>query len=117
MAKLSVIIPVYNTDFEMFSKCLESVHNSSIKDLEVIVVDDGSSVDYSSLIKKYKNFKFFKNENMGTLEARLFGVSHATGDYVGFIDSDDALSFNYLEAMVTRATQTNADIVINDWAF
>ena len=117
MAKLSVIIPVYNTDFEMFSKCLESVHNSSIKDLEVIVVDDGSSVDYSSLIKKYKNFKFFKNENMGTLEARLFGVSHATGDYVGFIDSDDALSFDYLEAMVTRATQTNADIVINDWAF
>ena len=117
MPALSVIIPAYNTKIEYLSTCLDSIANSSLKDMEVIVVDDGSTVDYKELKEKYSNFTFYKIENQGTLKARLFGLSKASGDYIYFIDSDDAISFDYLEAMLLTAKQTGSDIVFNDWAF
>ena len=88
---------------------------TSLTDLEIIVVDDGSTTDYSEILKEYSNVKYFKTENQGTLSARLFGISQATGDYVCFVDSDDTISFNYLETSLKNAD--NYDIVINDWAF
>lgn len=117
MAKLSIIVPVFNTKVEFFVTCLESLKNLSVKGLEVIVVDDGSTENYDNLKKKYPNFKFFKTENKGTLSARLFGIEKATGDYVAFVDSDDKVSFDYYEAMLFMAEETGAEIVINNWAF
>lgn len=117
MPALSVIIPVYNTKIEYLSNCLDSIANSSLIDMEVIVVDDGSTIDYKELKEKYKNFTFYKIKNQGTLKARLFGLSKASGDYIYFIDSDDAISFDYLEAMLLKAKETGSDIVFNDWAF
>lgn len=117
MAKLSVIVCVYNTNEDLFGKCLKSLFDSSEKDLEIIVIDDGSTVDYTNLIKKYKTIKYFKTENHGTLKARLYGISKATSPYVCFADSDDTVSFMFYEAMLARAEKTNASIVFNDWAF
>ncbi len=115
--KLSVVIPVFNTDFELFDECLTSVFDSSISAIEVIVIDDGSSVDYEKLKKKFPRARFVKTENQGTLAARIKGIELATGDYIAFVDSDDKVSFDYFEAMVARASVTSSDIVLGDWAF
>ncbi len=117
MPKLSVIIPVYNTDIKYFSHCLESIYNSSLKDLEVIIIDDGSNKNYDELKIKYPNFNFYKTNNQGTLHARLYGLTFAKGEYVSFIDSDDSISFDYLESMLKCSENNNADIVFNDWGF
>lgn len=117
MAKLSVVICVYNTDEIYFEECLKSVFNSSLKDIEVIIVDDGSTKDYSKLIKKFNDIKYIKTENQGTLAARILGVKTATAPYVCFVDSDDYMSFIYFDASIKKAMQTNADVIINDWAF
>ncbi|MBQ8451708.1 MAG: glycosyltransferase family 2 protein [Clostridia bacterium] len=117
MEKVSLIICVYNTELSFFEECLNSIQNSSLKNYEIIVIDDGSSVDYSKLQKKFLRAKFIKTENHGTLSARLEGIKNATGDWIYFIDSDDTFSFDYVEAMLLRAQQTGADLVLNDWAF
>ena len=114
MKKLSVIVCVYNTEESLFKTCLNSIFNSTIKDLEVIVVDDGSTKNYESLLKKY-DVKYFKTENKGTLSARIFGVKKCSSPYVCFVDSDDTISFNYLEGSLNSIL--DSDIVINDWAF
>ena len=114
MNKLSVIICVYNTDEYMFENCLKSVFNTTIKNKEVVIIDDGSSKDYSSIVRNF-NVKYLKTENQGTLKARLFGIKQSTGDYVCFVDSDDFLSFNYFQAGLTAIK--DADILFNDWAF
>lgn len=117
MAKLSVIVCVYNTKIEYLSDCLNSIKKNTQKDLEIILVDDGSTVDYSGLIKKYDNVKYIKTENQGTLAARLEGIKNASGEYLCFADSDDTMSFCYYEPMVKALENQNADICINDWAF
>lgn len=115
--KLSVIVCVYNTDEEYFEECLHSIFSCTAKNLEVIVVDDGSTKDYSKILTKFNKVKYFKTENQGTLKARIFGIKQATGDYVVFCDSDDFVSSLYYSAMIQKAEQTGADIVLNDWAF
>ncbi len=118
MAKLSIVIPVYNTEETFLNECLNSVFNSTIKDIELILVDDGSTKDYSNLVKSYgKKINYFKTENQGTLKARLFGISKSTSPYVCFVDSDDTISFCYLEALLAKITEENADVCFNDWAF
>ena len=117
MSKLSVVICVYNTDEKYFEQCLKSVFDSTMNDLEVIVVDDGSNKDYSKTLKKFPKVKYFKTENQGTLKARIFGARKATGSHICFVDSDDTVSFCYFEAGIKKAEKSNSDIVVNDWAF
>ncbi|MBO5287212.1 MAG: glycosyltransferase family 2 protein [Clostridia bacterium] len=114
--KLSLIVCIYNTPKEYFESSLKSVYHSTLKDFEVIVIDDGSTVDYSEIVKKY-NPVYVKTENRGQLAARLFGLMLAKGEYVAFFDSDDTVSFNYHMPMVREAIESGADIVLNDWAF
>ena len=85
MIELSVIVPVYNTNINYFFNCLKSIASSSIKNMEVIIIDDGSSIDYSELQQAFPNFKFVKTENQGSLHARLFGLSLARGEYVALL--------------------------------
>lgn len=117
VAKLSVVVCVYNTNEKLFDDCLYSIFESSMTDLEVIVVDDGSTVSYLKLQKKYPKAKFIRTENQGTLSARLTGIKAATSPYVCFVDSDDVVSFVYFEASLKQIEETDADIVLNDWAF
>lgn len=114
--KLSIIICLYNTKKELFEKCLGSIYTSTLKDFEVVVIDDGSEEKYDEIIEKY-NPVYVKTPNRGQLAARLYGIMLANGEYVAYVDSDDTVSFNYHEPMVKHAINNQCDIVINDWAF
>ena len=114
--KLSLIVCLCDTKIEYLEKCLNSIYTSTLKDFEVIVVDDGSSINYSEIIEKY-NPVYVKTNNRGHLAARTYGLMLARGEYVAYVDSDDSVTFNYHMPMVDLAESENADIIINDWAF
>ena len=114
--KLSIIVCVYNTKEESFAKCLDSIRSSTLKDYEIIVVDDGSANDYGEILKKYSPV-YVKTQNRGQLAARLYALLLAKGEYVAYVDSDDGVTFNYHEPMVNCAISEGCDIVMNDWAF
>ena len=114
--KLSVIICVYNTSYDYLEKCLSSITSSTLSDYEIVFVDDGSSVDYTEFLAKYK-VKYTKTENRGHLAARIHGVEISEGEYITFVDSDDTVSKNYHLPMLLAAESEGADIVINSWAF
>ena len=116
--KLSIIICIYNTNKEQFNNCLCSISNSILENFEVVIVDDGSTIDYSDIISSHSqtlNINYIKTKNHGTLNARLLGIEKAKGDYVCYVDSDDSISFCYHQASMLEIG--NADIIINDWAF
>ena len=108
---------VYNTDEQLLKESLDSIFASAEKNIEVVFVDDGSTKDYTKLLKKYENVQYFKTENQGTLKARIFGAKKAKSNYICYADSDDTVSELYYAAMLEKAKQTNADVVVNDWAF
>lgn len=117
--KLSIIVCVYNTPVEALAKCLDSVYTSTLgktKDFEVVLVDDGSDLNYGEIIKKY-NPVYVKTENRGHFAARTYGLMLSHGEYVTYLDSDDTVTFNYHRPMVEAAEGCGADIVLNDWAF
>lgn len=115
---LSIIICVYNTEKDKFKHCLSSISNSILENYEVVIIDDGSTIDYSDLITYYSekmNINYIKTENNGTLKARLFGINKCKGDHICYVDSDDTVSFCYHQASMFEIK--DADILINDWAF
>ena len=115
--KLSIIICVYNTAIDYLKDCLNSISNSTLNcEYEIVFVDDGSSLDYTSLLSEH-NISYYKIENRGHFGARLYGIKAARGEYVAFVDSDDTVSKNYHRPMLEKAEMTDADIVINSWAF
>ena len=97
MKKISIIIPIYNVE-KYLEKCLNSVEKQKYKNIEVILVNDGSTDKSQEIIKKYqenyKNIKALKKENGGLSDSRNYGVKNATGDYICFIDSDDYIDEN-----------------------
>ena len=118
--KISVIIPVYHTE-PLLENCLKSVLNQTWKNIEVIVVDDGSCNGADAIIRSIGDSRvtMIKHEcNRGLLRARITGMQHATGDYLGFVDSDDMVSVDFFRLLVTRAEKENADhIIINHQCF
>ena len=116
--KLSVIIPVYNTE-QYVRKCLDSVLQQGWKNLEVIVVDDCSPGNISEIMeeyqRKYSCFKFIQHDkNKGLFQARITGLKACTGDYFAFMDSDDYLGIDVYRAMMEKAISEEADIVTTD---
>lgn len=101
MAKVTVIIPTYNRS-KLAEEAVECVLNQSFTDFEVIVVDDGSTDDTSDVIKAIpdKRVKYFYQENHGVDSARNLGLKHSSGQYIGFLDSDDLFAPDHLELMV-----------------
>ncbi len=116
MASLSLIVCVYNTDPDYLRAALSSVRASTLSDCEICMVDDGSTVDYRALEEEF-DLRVLRRENGGILSARLDGIEMASGDYVGFLDSDDTVSLFYHRPMLEKAMETGADIVLGDWAF
>ena len=111
---ISIIIPIYNVE-KYLKECLDSVINQTYKNLEVILVDDGST-DYSSFFcDEYagmdNRIRVIHQDNKGLVGARKAGLSIATGDIASFVDSDDWLNLSMYEVMVKKMVETEADIV------
>ncbi len=118
MPKVSVIVPVYNVE-KYLNKCIDSLINQSLKDIEIIIVNDSSPDNCQAIIDTYqKNYpnliKSFIKENGGQGSARNYGLDYASGEYISFVDSDDWLDLNMLEKMYNLAIKDNSDIVICD---
>ena len=117
MVNVSVIVPVYNVE-KYISKCLDSLVNQTLKDIEIIVVNDGSKDNSQKIIdkyaKKYKNVKSYINENGGVSKARNFGLKRAKGEYIAFVDSDDYVDINMYEDMYKKAKSNDFDVVACD---
>lgn len=113
--KVSVVVPVYNTE-KYLRKCLDSLVNQTLEELEVIVVDDGSTDGSADLLDEYRkqypdSFFVFRKENGGQGIARNIGVEKCSGDYIGFMDSDDYLELDMYENLYEMAVAENADLV------
>ena len=116
--KVSVIVPVYNVE-KFIDKCLNSLVNQTLKEIEIIVVNDGSPDNSQKIIDKYvkkypEKVQSFIKENGGQGSARNLGIEKAKGEYISFVDSDDWLDLDALEKMYSLAKKDNSDIVICD---
>lgn len=114
MTKVSIIVPVYNVE-QYIGKCIESLGNQTLEDIEIIMVDDGSTDNSAKIIKrcmrKYSQIKYYKKENGGLSDARNYGLEYATGKYIGFVDSDDYVDLDMYRKMYEKAQKDNSDIV------
>lgn len=116
MYKISTIIPVYNSE-KYLNKCIDSILNQSIgnNNIEIILVNDGSTDNSKEIIKKYinlyNNIIYIEQENLGAGSARNNGLKNAHGKYISFIDSDDWIETNMYELMYNRALSNEYDIV------
>lgn len=114
--KISVVVPVYNVE-EYIEECIESILYQSLRDIQIIVVDDGSTDNSIEKIKKYKDerIKVITKENGGLSSARNTGLKNAKGKYILFIDSDDFISSRIaLEELYCTAEDTAVDIVVGN---
>lgn len=113
--KVSVIVPVYNVE-QYLSACLESICHQTLKEIEIIVVNDGSTDNSLSIIKsfqqKYSNIKLINKKNGGLSSARNAGIKVATAPYLCFIDSDDFIDLDAIEKMYKKAECTHAPLII-----
>ena len=114
--KVSVIVPVYNVE-KYIDRCLNSLVNQTLKDIEVIVVNDGSPDNSQDIIDRYvkkypKKIKSYIKENGGQGSARNFGLTVASGEYIGYVDSDDYVELDMYEKLYNKATRNDLDIVI-----
>jgi len=109
---LSVVVPIYNVA-PYLGECLSSIANQYYRDLEVIMVDDGSSDDSAAIAEKFADadprFRLIRQPNRGLGAARNTGVSHATGDYLMFVDSDDVIPPYAAELLITAIEQSGSD--------
>ena len=116
MPAVSVIVPVYNIE-RYLPECLDSLISQTHTDFEIVVVDDGSTDGCAAIIDTYAT-KFptlvrpFSKSNGGLADARNFGMSHARGAYVLFVDGDDVVTPDMIARMHDRALDSNADLVV-----
>lgn len=118
MYKLSVIIPIYNVE-QYLRKCLDSVCNQTLEDIEIICINDCSPDNSLEILKEYqKNDNRIKiidfNENKGSAVARNTGMEQAKGEYIGFIDPDDWIDLDFYEKLYNKAKDCSSDLVIGN---
>lgn len=116
--KVSVIIPVYNTE-EYLAECLNSLVRQTLDDIEILVVDDGSTDGSLKIAKEFEaahasKIRVLTKENGGQASARNMALEYATGEYLGFVDSDDWVDVTMYQQMYDAAIREDADIVICD---
>ena len=116
MSKVSVIIPVYN-DAVYVKRCLDSLINQTLHDIEIIIVDDGSTDNTPQVLKEYSQkdnrISIITQENSKQGTARNKGLKFASGDYIAFLDSDDWVDNDYFEKMLDASERTGVDISVS----
>ena len=119
MIKVSVIVPVYNME-KYLGTCLSSLVRQSLKDIEIIVINDGSTDKSMEIIDYYKKeypklIKAYSFENQGISLTRNYGIKVSSGKYITFIDSDDYVELTFLEDMYNMITKNDSDICVCDY--
>lgn len=115
---ISIIVPVYNTE-NYLEKCLYSLVNQTYKNIEIIIIDDGSPDNSMNIIQKFvladNRVKVISQKNQGLSGARNTGMNNANGDYIMFIDSDDWIETDTCEKAINASEKYNADVVF--WSY
>jgi len=120
--KLSVIIPIYNTE-KYLRQCLDTIINQTLKEIEIILIDNGSTDSSKLIIQEYKKLDdriiiIENKENVTAGEARNQGLEIATGQYLSFLDSDDYFELDMLEQIYNSCIENNCEIgIFNATAF
>ena len=113
MKKISIIVPIYNEE-ENLRKCIESLINQTYKELEIILINDGSTDKSKEIIESFKDKRIvaIHKKNTGISDTRNTGIDKSTGDYIMFVDSDDYLELNCIERLIETAEKENSEIVM-----
>lgn len=113
MKKISIIVPIYNEE-ENLRKCIESLINQTYKELEIILINDGSTDKSKEIIESFKDKRIvaIHKKNTGISDTRNIGIGKSTGDYIMFVDSDDYLELNCIERLIETAEKENSEIVM-----
>ena len=118
MCKVSVVVPIYNVE-KYIKQCVDSIRNQTLEDIEIILVDDGSPDNCPQICDEYKKLdnriKVVHKKNGGLSSARNAGMRVATGEYIGFVDSDDYIEVDMYEKMYNTAKKYNVDFVMCDY--
>ena len=116
MAVISVIVPVYNTE-PYLERCIESIRNQSINDIEIMLVNDGSTDTSGEICDRYmktdSRIRVIHKTNGGLSSARNAGMDASTGDYLAFVDSDDFIEYDMYERMIEACDRHDAEIAIS----
>lgn len=117
---LSIVVPVYNTE-KYLKRCIDSIVNQTLKDIEIIIVDDGSKENCAAfcdeISKKDSRIKVIHKLNGGLGYARNSGIEAATGEYIGFVDSDDYIEPMMYETLYNAVKKNNADLCLSGISF
>lgn len=120
MDKISIVVPIYNVE-KYLRKCIDSILNQTYHNLEIILVNDGSTDSSGDICNEYKNkderIVVIHQENKGMSSARNAGIEIATGQYIGFVDSDDYIEKDMYERLFQNIIDYNADIAICGFVF
>ena len=115
MKKVSIIVPVYNMESRI-RRCLDSLVNQTLKDIEIIIINDGSKDNSIKIIreyeKKYKNIVVIDRENKGISATRNEGIEKAKGEYIAFVDSDDYVDLDMYEILYNSVLENDSEIAI-----
>jgi len=119
MPKVSIIVPFYNVE-QYIEKCLKSLVNQTLQDIEIILVNDGSKDGSKEIAVQYtekypSKIVYLEKTNGGLSDARNYGMKHTTGEYIAFLDSDDYVELNTYEKLYNKAIETGADMVECDF--
>lgn len=111
---ISIIVPIYNAEITL-KKCVDSLVNQSYKDIEILLINDGSTDNSSSICQeyadKYASVLYFSKENSGVSDTRNYGLNKAKGEYIMFVDSDDFVDTTICECLKNSATLNGSDLV------
>lgn len=115
MSKVSIIVPVYNVE-KYLRKCIDSLINQILNDIEIICINDGSTDKSLEILEEYKNrdsrIILLNQENSGQSVARNRGIEIAKGEYLGFVDPDDWIDLDYYEKLYNAASTNDTDIAV-----
>lgn len=111
---VSIIVPIYNGE-KYINRCLDSIVSQTLKNIEIIIINDGSTDNTENILKEYiksdSRIKYIKTSNKGVSNARNIGLKNSSGEYIGFVDIDDYIVSNMYEKLYEKSKKNNADIV------
>lgn len=119
MVDISIVVPIYNMEKKL-KRCLDSLVNQTFKNIEIILINDGSTDKSKNIIeeysKKYKNIKVISRKNKGISYSRNEGIKKAIGKYIAFVDSDDYINLDMYEKLYNKIEKEKADIVVCNYS-